>query len=779
MRLLNRGRRQEDALSASNAGYTQSDLLNFEGIRSDWRQLISKRYLRQDLTAAFSLSMMSLPLVIAISLASGVDPSIGMTSGIIGGIMCSLLGGSTLGISGPATAMAVLVSATIFRFGLAGLIVATLGCGFLQMLVGVLGLGRLINYVPLPVVGGFTAGIAVILIIGQLPHAFGLPAPDQFHVLSVLSHLREYYTSTNGYDLTVSVFSFCSVLLLPKIFKRAPSVLIAIAVPTILSQFLKLPTTALSQSREPLVTFSDLRTLSGLPLVNDFFNRDSHLSDLVGTMFFMFVLASLESLLSSTASEKLLRAKSRFRKVSLNQELFAQGLANTACALFGGIPVTGVVAQTSANINAGARTRRAGVVHALLLLMLLAFAMPWIRIVPISALAGVLIAICIGTIQPLGFLKMCRSAKVDATVFLITALSIIFVDLLVGVQAGLATAFVIVAVRLSQTQASIYVAENSEICRIFMTGPVTFLSSAQIEHVRAKTLTRPAHFPIVVDFSNVPTLDGSGSKMLIDYFKVLLNRGTPFAIQGLHPACESVFLKSDETGLVAQHVAITEAEVQKIIRGRADDQPIDRLVAGVNEFRLHQHRKLSPLFERLAQGQNPHTLFITCADSRISPNLITSTDPGELFVVRNVGNVVPRNASDNLPAEGAAIEFAIAVLGVKEIVICGHSNCGAMKALLAPANLPDLPNLKKWLLSAETHPKLSAAPSPDAAAKLNAQAQLENLKSYPIVAEKLKTNAIRLHAWFYDIGASELLEFDETLGSFVRLGESTKLQLES
>lgn len=205
---------------------------------------------------------------------------------------------------------------------------------------------------------------------------------------------------------------------------------------------------------------------------------------------------------------------------------------------------------------------------------------------------------------------------------------------------------------------------------------------------------------------------------------------------------------------------------------------IHQLVAGVHNFQGNVFRNQQELFQRLAKGQSPETLFITCSDSRIDPNLITQTEPGDLFVLRNAGNIVPAY-SGTAGGEIASIEFAIAGLGVKQIVVCGHSHCGAIKGLLNPDQLEDMPAVRDWLKHAEAtrrivKSKYKDKPKEDLyeiAAEENVLTQLENLQTHPAVAVALSQGELSLHAWMYEIESGDVYGYDTTVGQFIPLGQ--------
>jgi carbonic anhydrase len=205
---------------------------------------------------------------------------------------------------------------------------------------------------------------------------------------------------------------------------------------------------------------------------------------------------------------------------------------------------------------------------------------------------------------------------------------------------------------------------------------------------------------------------------------------------------------------------------------------IHQLVAGVHNFQGNVFRTQQELFQRLSKGQSPETLFVTCSDSRIDPNLITQTEPGDLFVLRNAGNIIPAY-SGTAGGEVATIEFAITGLGVKQIVVCGHSHCGAIKGLLNPDQLEEMPAVRDWLKHAEAtrrivkskYKHLSKEELCEVAAEENVLTQLENLQTHPAVAVALAQGELSLHAWMYEIETGEVYGYDTTVGQFIPLGQ--------
>ncbi len=639
------------------------------GIRSllpDWKAMFAFRGLQDDLIAGVTVASVAIPLALAIALASSVHPSVGLISAIVGGIICAVWGGTPLAVSGPAAAMAVLIGSVVEENGMGGLLVVGVFCGLFQLLSGILGLGRFAKFIPTPVIAGFTAGIGAIILIGQLPRALGLPPPPESRVFDVVTHLAELFHEAQPLSVLVCLLTLLTIFGLPRIFPKLPAPLIAVVIPSILVAWLgwDVPFIGSIPNHLPMPRLPAMPTGGWLPLLE--------------TGFIVYALASLETLLSSSAADKL----SQGRRHDPDQELVGQGLGNLTVALFGGMPVTGVIARSALNIQAGAKSRRSAIIHSLVLLLAVYLFSGTLSRIPIAVLAGVLLAVSLRMLHPRELTELLHHSRLDAFVYVVTFLTIVFVDLIVGVQAGVVVAVLITMFRAWRARAG----------------------------------------------------------------------GAVHVTGWRHPA---------------------ERGVTDAIPAPSTEQ--SRLLDGVARYRRDFRARYQALFEKLAHGQTPHTLFITCSDSRISPNLITATEPGELFVVRNVGNIVPAFGSGT-PAEGAAIEYAIGVLGVKDIVICGHTRCGAMTEIISgkiylPENARRFPSIAEWLKEGEDlRLQLPNGSSPDQAAEKNLEIQLERLNGYPIVKEALERGKVKLHAWIFDIQGGELREWSETEKTFIPVG---------
>ena len=726
-------------------------LFNFDlGMRNlfpEWKALFSRKYFYEDFIAGITVAFVAIPLSLAIALASGVTPGMALVTAIVAGIVCALFGSAPLSISGPAAAMAVLISASVESFGITGLVLITFSAGCMQLLSGVFGIGRLARYVPLPVIAGFTAGIGVIIIMEQLPRAIGLlPAPesDKFRVLL---NFRDYYEQINYACLMLVILTLLIIRFLPKIFPRLPPSLPAVAIATAIVYFFQLKTVPLIGSIPNSLPAPALPDFSVLTF-----------KKLIINSFAIYLLASLETLLSSTATDKLTNAP----KHDPNQELVAQGLGNVAVSLFGGMPVTSVIARSAINVQAGAKTRRASIIHSLIMLLTIACVTPLISIIPIPALVAVLFSIAYSKINYREFWNLWKTSRPEGIVYAITFLAIISIDLVAGIQLGIAAAVVFILIKASRTKLTISSAEYDNVIRLSIQGSLTFFSASELEELEKPLASAKPGQTVILDLSTITDLDSSGAHSVIELFKACGARQLKFYITGLPQRFEPLLGVWDDNEIIMNHMVVSENELRtkdfssnKSSRGR--------LLYGVSRF-YADSKDNKRLFETLAIAQDPHTIFITCSDSRIIPSMITSSDPGELFIVRNVGNYIPPYLHDNDFSEGAALEFALNHLNISDIVVCGHASCGAIKACMGDGTLTE--HLQAWIQRIKSQLKIPTNASVDDVAKLNILNQMENLTGYPVIQQKLADKSILIHGWFFDFDERLVYEWDKMNKAF-------------
>ena len=391
----------------------------------------TKKQLVNDIIAGIIVAIIALPLSIALALASGVEPSCGVYTAIAAGFIVSLLGGSRVQIAGPTAAFATIVAGVVATQGMDGLFIATVIAGVLLILMGILKLGTLIKYMPHTITVGFTGGIAVTILLGQIKDFLGITYGEGIRPIEALEKLEaniEFFDTASLWALLVGAISLAILIIYPKFEKRLPPSLIAVIVGALMVKFI--PTLDSS-----VYTIGDLYTIpTGLPKV-DFGSFDFSIEKIISVIpnaVTIALLAAIESLLSCVVADGMVNSKH-----NPNAELVAQGAGNIASVLFGGIPATGAIARTSANAKNGGRTPVAGMVHAIVLLLVLLFLMPYAALIPMPTIAAILFMVAYNMSEWRGFVKIIKTNKLcDILVLFVTfALTVIF-DLVVAIAVG-------------------------------------------------------------------------------------------------------------------------------------------------------------------------------------------------------------------------------------------------------------------------------------------------------------------------------------------------------
>ncbi|MEP7343861.1 MAG: sulfate permease [Gemmatimonadaceae bacterium] len=391
-----------------------------------------KTYDRQqfgaDLTAGVIVGIVALPLAIAFAIASGVTPERGLYTAIVAGFLVSALGGSRVQIGGPTGAFVVIVYGIVQRYGLEGLTVATLMAGAMLVLMGIARLGQVIKFIPTPVVTGFTSGIAVVIASSQIKDLFGLKlevVPANF--IERLVALARNLTTSNLPAVAVGVGALLIVIYWPRVSRRLPSPFVALVVTTVIVWALKLPVETVGSR------FGVLPSALPHPVMPHISLEDA--TRLISPAFSIALLGAIESLLSAVVSDGMIGARHRS-----NIELIAQGIANIASALFGGIPATGAIARTATNVKNGGRTPVAGIVHALVLLLITLFFGRLAALIPMATLAAILLVVAYHMSEWRLFMDEVRGPRADVAV-LLTAFSLtVLVDLTVAIEVGMVLA---------------------------------------------------------------------------------------------------------------------------------------------------------------------------------------------------------------------------------------------------------------------------------------------------------------------------------------------------
>ncbi|QZY55278.1 SulP family inorganic anion transporter [Crassaminicella profunda] len=470
----------------------------------------NKEQFLKDFAAGIIVAIIALPLSIALAIASGVSPEKGLITAIIGGFFVSLLGGSRVQIGGPTGAFVVIVYGIVQKYGLSGLTVATVIAGIFLILMGVLKLGSMIKFIPYPITTGFTSGIAIIIFSSQIKDFFGLSmdkVPADF-IPKWTAYFGNFHT-INGAALLVGALSILIIVLWPKVNKKIPSTLIAIIFVTFISILLKLDVATIgSQFGEISTSLS----MPSLPQINL-----KMIQELIMPGITIALLGSIESLLSAVVADGMIGGNHRS-----NIELVGQGVANICSSLFGGIPVTGAIARTAANIKNGARTPISGIVHSITLLLMMLILMPYVKFIPMAALAAILMMVAYHMGEWHAFKELSKSPKSDAIILLTTFFLTVIVDLVVAIEVGMVLAAFLFMKRMADVTDFKYLLEDNQIkddLPIYenvskkiafyeINGPFFFGAADKF----IKVIKEVEHSPqvLILKMKNVPVIDATG-----------------------------------------------------------------------------------------------------------------------------------------------------------------------------------------------------------------------------------------------------------------------------
>jgi SulP family sulfate permease len=485
--------------------------------------------LRADLIAGLTVAIVALPLAMALGIASGASPREGLVTAIVAGLLISALGGSRVQIGGPTGAFVVIVAGVIATHGFDGLILATLMAGAILVVAGYAGVGRLMRFVPMPVVTGFTAGIAVIIASSQVGDFLGLstgPVPADF-VDKWGAYARSIGTvSWAAFGLGAATLFV--ILAVRKANPRAPSYLIAIAGATAAAALLKLPVETVGDRFHAMAT--------GLPIPHVPHVSLTLIREVVPSAFVIAFLAGIEALLSATVADGMTGRRHRS-----GQELVANGIANLGSALFGGLPATGAIARTATNIRAGARSPMAGIFHSLFLLAFMLVAGKLLALVPMTALAAVLLMVAWGMSEYDRFVALMRTDAGERGVLVLTFLLTVFVDLTVAIGVGVTLAALLFMTRMSETAGLVAVdaAEEPELRAklppdvevLRFTGPLFFGVASEMLEALRRAGQRPR--AIILRMEQVPYVDATGANALATFVRQARHSGTEVWLVGL------------------------------------------------------------------------------------------------------------------------------------------------------------------------------------------------------------------------------------------------------
>ena len=506
----------------------------------------------KDVTAGIIVAIIALPLSIALALASGVGPEAGIFTAIVAGFVISALGGSSVQIAGPTAAFATIVAGIVAKNGMDGLIIATILAGVFLILMGLCHFGSLIKFIPYTITTGFTSGIAVTIVIGQLKDFFGISYPDGVKPIETTEKLKAFFENFSTFSLDALIVggvSLAILILAPYVLKKVPGSLPAVIVGILMVKFLPLK----------VATIGNLYTISNsLPTLHIPSMNLSMIGDALPNAFTIAVLAAIESLLSCVVADGMINGKHRS-----DMELVAQGAGNIASALFGGIPATGAIARTAANIN-GVRTPIAGIVHSITLVIVLVVLMPFAGMIPMPTIAAILFVVAYNMCQWRTFVHLIRTApKSDIIVLLTTFILTVVFDLVVAIEIGMVLACLLFIKRMSEethVDSWTYVDDDTpdvdehlrrlplQIRVYEIIGPLFFGAADAIEHIVVKDFTTC----LILRMRSVPALDSTALNALQNLTKVCESKGITLVFSHVNEQPMKVMVKSGFVDLVGK-----------------------------------------------------------------------------------------------------------------------------------------------------------------------------------------------------------------------------------
>lgn len=724
-----------------------------------------------DLRASVVVFLVAVPLSLGIAAASGAPLMGGIIAAVVGGALAALVGGVPLQVSGPAAGLTVVVAEVIHDFGWKATCAIVAAAGALQVVLGLTRMARWALAVSPAVVHGMLAGIGVTIVMSQVHVLLG--STSRSGVWASISDLPQTALGHEPAALLVGLLTIAVLLLWPRLAGRrmalVPGPLVAVVVATAFAAIAGLDVRKVDLPSDPLRAVG----LPDLP--------DASIASVVVAVVTIALIASVESLLSAVAVQRLASERNGTSgRVDLDRELVGQGIANLASGLAGGLPVTGVIVRGSTNVLSGAVSRGSAAMHAVWIAIFVMLLGTTVELVPMAALAGLLVVVGARLVD-LAHLRELRHHG-ELTVYVVTLVGVISVDLLTGVVAGLVTAAALTLYRLTWSNVQ-YLDGDPAIVRA--EGALSFVTIPRLRNVLGHVPEgKDVTLELVADYMDHATYDclqswatahrRSGARVRIDEkghaWFTASHRGSTAALRAQSAPLPRWLMPWSDWQATAGQDVDRVLDVATAAAPSAAQDVRDLIEKGVAEFNRETAPLVRPSLEPLSASQAPKVAFLTCADSRIVPNLITSSGPGDLFTIRNIGNIVPPAESSDTSV-AAALEFAILALKVEAIVVCGHSNCGAMKALMGDRSvLP--PSVGSWLELGDDSvrylerwtPLVDA--TPDDLARANVACQLDRLAQLPVVREKLASGELALVGMFFDIAGGSAAIYDQETGAF-------------
>ncbi|MEU5917420.1 SulP family inorganic anion transporter [Streptomyces sp. NPDC047141] len=727
-----------------------------------------------DLSASVAVFLIALPLSLGIALATGAPLQAGLVAAAVGGIVAGRFGGSPLQVSGPAAGLTVVTAELIQRYGWRTTCAITVLAGLAQIALSALRVARSALAVSPAIVHGMLAGIGVTIALAQLHIVLG-GTPQSSAVDNVLG-LPAELASAQPAALAISALTVAALLCWPRLPGRAgriarklPAALVAVAGATAVATV-----AGLAVPRVHLPSWSS-HALPGLP--------EGPVLGIAAGVLTITLVTSVQSLLSAVAVDKLVAARAdRGRGIprsDLDRELAGQGAANVLSGALGGLPVAGVAVRSVANVSAGAVSRTSTMLHGLWVVLAALLLVPVLDLIPLPALAALVMVVGIQMVSITHIRTVTRHREV--VVYAVTLTGVVLIGILEGVALGIAVAIAVALNRLTRTR--ITREERDGRHHLHVRGQLTFLAVPRL----SRALHQLPHGSDVVVELDGSFMDHAAYESLSDWTTGHLAHGgtvettgpsgariadpTPVTASAAHPCCRPWTPWHNHQCGERPAPATGTGEADETTGTAGTPSAGLHLASGIGKFQRNTAPLVRDELARLArEGQRPSQLFLTCADSRLVTSMITSSGPGDLFTVRNVGNLVPlpgEESGDDSVA--AAIEYAVDVLRVSSITVCGHSGCGAMQALLngGPDDPPTplrrwlrhgLPSLERMASRRHAWARISGRLPADAVEQLcltNVVQQLEHLRAYEPVARRLAEGTLTLHGVYFHVGEAQ------------------------
>ena len=638
-------------------------------------RIYKNRNFKFDVIAGIVVFLVAVPLCLGIALASGAPLFSGILSGIIGGVIVGTISGSHVSVSGPAAGMAAVVVTAITQLGdFNTFLLALMIAGLLQIIIGSLRAGFIADYVPSNVIQGLLCAIGILLIVKQLPLAFTLSAnlaELKMHLLDTteglsFKPLSDLSFHINSGAMILSLTSIAVLIYFDKTtrpwLKVIPGPIVVVALGIILNEVFVLTNSYLAQNSPQLVNiprhegFADFYAQMYSPAWSAWSNPQIYLYAII-----LAIVASLETLLNIKAGEKL---DKRRQSCSKDRELIAQGVGNVAAGLIGGIPITSVIVRTSVNIQTGAKTKFASILHGLFILFAVILIPQTLNKIPLSSLAAILIYTGYKLTKPTIYLAIYKQGWDRFIPFIVTLISIVVLNLLSGILIGLLVSLFFILKSNSQARLDIIkeIYPNGTINRLVLPQQTTFLNKASLV---AELESIPRNAQLIIDARYSDFID----KEIVEYIKEFHKEQAPLKQISLNLIGFKDYYNIHN---YIDFINVTTYDVQSTLTPK---QVLNILKEGNQRFladtRIHRSLKID--IKHTAATQHPIAVVLGCIDSRVPVETIFDMSFGDLFCVRVAGNVV----NDDVLA---SMEYACHVMGAKLIVVLGHTRCGAIQA---------------------------------------------------------------------------------------------------